>query len=258
MDLATLIGIVIAFALVITSIMMGSGLGLFIDVPSAMIVVGGTLGATMIHYPLKDVLGVFRVVKNVFLSKVWSMQELIDRFVDFSRKSRREGLLALERDLWTLKDNFLTRGLQLAVDGMEPDSIREILEIEIDCQQERHRLGAEILSTMATFSPAMGMIGTLIGLIQMLRTMEDPSTIGPAMALALVTTFYGALAANLVCLPMAGKLRKRSQEETMIKEMVIAGIISIVNGENPRIVEQKLHAFIPPHLRESRFQSEAI
>ena len=258
MDLATLIGIVIAFALVIASIMMGSGLGLFIDVPSAMIVVGGTLGATMIHYPLKDVLGVFRVVKNVFLSKVWSMQELIDRFVEFSRKSRREGLLALERDLWTLNDNFLTRGLQLAVDGMEPDSIREILEIEIDCQQERHRLGAEILSTMATFSPAMGMIGTLIGLIQMLRTMEDPSTIGPAMALALVTTFYGALAANLVCLPMAGKLRKRSQEETMIKEMVIAGIIAIVNGENPRIVEQKLHAFMPPHLRESRFQSGAI
>ena len=258
MDLATLIGIVIAFALVITSIMMGSGLGLFIDVPSAMIVVGGTLGATMIHYPLKDILGVFRVVKNVFLSKVWSMQELIDRFVEFSRKSRRDGLLALERDLWTLSDNFLTKGLQLAVDGMEPDSIREILEIEIDCQQERHRLGAEILSTMATFSPAMGMIGTLIGLIQMLRTMEDPSTIGPAMALALVTTFYGALAANLVCLPMAGKLRKRSQEETMIKEMVIAGIIAIVNGENPRIVEQKLHAFMPPHLRESRFQPGAI
>lgn len=258
MDLATLIGIVSAFALVIASIMMGSGLGLFIDIPSAMIVIGGTLGATMIHYPLKDVLGVFRVLKNVFLSKVWSMQELIDRFVEFSRKSRREGLLALERDLWTLNDGFLSRGLQLAVDGMEPDSIREILEIEIDYQQERHRLGAEILNTMATFFPAMGMIGTLIGLIQMLRTMEDPGTIGPAMALALVTTFYGALGANLVCLPMAGKLRKRSQEETMIKEMVIAGIIAIVNGENPRIVEQKLHAFMPPHLRESRFQPGTI
>lgn len=254
MDLATLIGIVSAFALVIASIMMGSGLGLFIDVPSVMIVMGGTLGATMIHYPLKDVLGVFRVVKNVFLSKVWSMQELIDRFVEFSKKSRRDGLLALERDLWGLNDNFLARGLQLAVDGMEPDSIREILETEIDCQQERHRLGAEILSTMATFFPAMGMIGTLIGLIQMLKTMEDPGTIGPAMALALVTTFYGALGANLICLPMAGKLRKRSQEETMIKEMVIAGIVAIVNGENPRIVEQKLHAFLPPHLRESRFQ----
>ncbi len=258
MDLATLIGIVSAFALVIASIMMGSGLGLFIDIPSAMIVIGGTLGATMIHYPLKDVLGVFRVLKNVFLSRVWSMQELIDRFVEFSRKSRREGLLALERDLWTLNDGFLIRGLQLAVDGMEPDSIREILEIEIDYQQERHRLGAEILNSMATFFPAMGMIGTLIGLIQMLRTMEDPGTIGPAMALALVTTFYGALGANLICLPMAGKLRKRSQEETMIKEMVIAGIIAIVNGENPRIVEQKLHAFMPPHLRESHFQAGTI
>lgn len=258
MDLATLIGIVSAFALVIASIMMGSGLGLFIDIPSAMIVAGGTLGATMIHYPLKDVLGVFRVLRNVFLSKVWSMHDLIDRFVEFSRKSRRDGLLALERDLWTLNDGFLVRGLQLAVDGMEPDSIREILEIEIDYQQERHRLGAEILNTMGTFSPAMGMIGTLIGLIQMLRTMEDPGTIGPAMALALVTTFYGAVGANLICLPMAGKLRKRSQEETIVKEMVIAGIIAIVNGENPRIVEQKLHAFMPPHLRESRFQAGTI
>lgn len=258
MDLATLIGIVSAFALVMLSIMMGSGLGIFIDVPSAMIVIGGTLGATMIHYPLKDVLSVFRVMKNVFFSRVWSGQDLINRFVDFSKKSRREGLLSLERDLDELDDNFLRRGLQLAIDGMEPDAIREILATEIDYQQERHRAGAEILNTMANFFPAMGMIGTLIGLIQMLRTMEDPSTIGPAMALALVTTFYGALGSNFVCLPMSGKLRKRSQEEALIKEMIVAGILAIANGENPRIVEQKLHAFMPPQSRESRFQAHPI
>ncbi|NLI81075.1 MAG: motility protein A [Deltaproteobacteria bacterium] len=258
MDLATLIGIVSAFALVMLSIMMGSGLGIFIDVPSAMIVAGGTLGATMIHYPLKDVLSVFRVMKNVFFTKAWSGQEVIDLFVDFSRKARREGLLSLERYLDELDDGFLRRGLQLAVDGMEPEAIREILETEIDYQQERHRAGAEILNTMANFFPAMGMIGTLIGLIQMLRTMEDPSTIGPAMALALVTTFYGALASNFICLPMSGKLRKRSQEETLIKEMVVAGILSLTNGENPRIVEQKLHAFMPPRSRSSHFQAHAL
>lgn len=253
MDLATLIGIVSAFALVLLSIMMGSGLGLFIDLHSAMIVLGGTMGSTMIHYPLKDVMGVFKVLKNVFFSRVWSGEEIIDRFIEFSRKSRREGLLSLESDAWRVNDGFLAKALQLAADGTEPEAIREILETEIDYLQERHKTGADILSTMATFFPAMGMIGTLIGLIQMLKTMEDPSTIGPAMALALVTTFYGCVGANLLCLPMAGKLRKRSQEESLIKEMVIAGIISIANGENPRIVEQKLHAFIPPSLRESRF-----
>jgi chemotaxis protein MotA len=253
MDIATLVGIVSAFALVLISIMLGSGLQLFVNLPSVMIVVGGTFGATMIHYPLKDVFGVFNVIKNVFFTKVWSTQNVIDKFLDFSNISRKEGMLALENSLADIEDNFLTKGLQLAIDGMQPEAIREIMEIEIDYLQERHRFGAEILDTMATFFPAMGMIGTLIGLVQMLQTMDDPSTIGPAMAVALLTTFYGAVAANLVCLPMAGKLRKRSKEEALIKEMVIAGIIAIANGENPRIIEQKLHSFVSPNLRESRF-----
>lgn len=249
-----MIGIVSAFALVLISIMMGSGLGLFLDLHSAMIVLGGTLGATMIHYPLKDVLGVFKVLKNVFFTQTWSGQALIEKMVDLSTRSRREGMLVLESELRGIDDDFVVKGLQLAIDGMEPQAIQEIMETEIDYLQERHRLGAEILGSMATFFPAMGLIGTLIGLIQMLKTMEDPSTIGPAMALALITTFYGAVGANLICLPMAGKLRKRSQEETLIKEMAISGIIAIANGENPRIVEQKLHSFIPPNLRESRYE----
>ena len=253
MDLATLIGIVSAFALVLISIMMGSGLGLFLDLHSAMIVIGGTMGATMIHYPLKDVLGVFKVLKNVFFTQTWSGKALIEKLVDLSTRSRKEGMLALESELRSIDDGFMVKGLQLAIDGMEPNAIQEIMETEIDYLQERHRMGAEILNSMATFFPAMGLIGTLIGLIQMLKTMEDPSTIGPAMALALITTFYGAVGANLVCLPMAGKLRKRSQEETLIKEMVISGIIAIANGENPRIVEQKLHSFVSPSLRESRY-----
>jgi chemotaxis protein MotA len=253
MDIATLVGIVSAFALVIISIMMGGGLGLFVNIPSLMIVVGGTLGATMVNYPLADVLGVFKVVKNVFFTKVWSTQEVVDRFVEFANKSRREGILALESEVANLEDEFMVKGLQLTIDGMEPESIREILETEIEYLEERHKSGAEILTTMATFFPAMGMIGTLIGLVQMLATMDDPSTIGPSMAVALLTTFYGAVAANLVCLPMAGKLKKRSQEETLVKEMIISGIVSVANGENPRVIEQKLHSFVPPTARESRF-----
>ncbi|MDY0042447.1 MAG: motility protein A, partial [Desulforhabdus sp.] len=245
--------IVSAFALVLISISLGSGLSLFFNIPSIMIVVGGTLGATMVNYPLKDVLGVFKIIKNVFFTKVWSADQVIDKFIEFSNISRKEGMLALEGHIDELQDNFFSKGLQLSIDGMQPEAIREIMEIEIDYLQERHRSGAEILDTMAAFFPAMGMIGTLIGLVQMLQTMDDPSTIGPAMAVALLTTFYGAVAANLVCLPMAGKLRKRSKEESLIKEMVISGIVAIANGENPRIIEQKLHSFIPPDSRESRF-----
>lgn len=254
MDLATLIGIVLAFSLVLISIMMGSGLGLFINIPSLMIVVGGTIGATMVRHPLAEVIGMLKVVKNVFFTKVWNPEDLVNKFVDFADKARKEGILALEEDLPNLDDTFLIKGLQLAIDGMEPDAIREILETEIEYLQERHSAGAEILDTMGTFFPAMGMIGTLIGLVQMLQTMEDPSTIGPAMAVALLTTFYGAVGANLICLPMAGKLRTRSKEETLVKEMIIVGIISLANGENPRLLEQKLHAFLPPSKRVSRFE----
>ena len=253
MDPATLIGICSAFALVILSIMMGSGIGLFIDLPSAMIVLGGTLGATMIHYPLKDVMGVFKAARKVFLPFALNPAAVVEVFVDLSKSARKEGILALEKEIWRLDDEFFVKGLQLAVDGMDPESIREILETEVDYLQERHKTGADIFGTMATFFPSMGMIGTLIGLIQMLKTMEDPSAIGPAMALALITTFYGAVGANLICLPIAGKLRKRSRDELTIKEMIIEGVVALANGENPRIVERKLHSYMPPRSRESRF-----
>jgi len=254
MDLATVIGIVLAFALVISSIALGSGLGLFINIPSMLIVLGGTLGATMVQHPIKEVVGMLNIVKHAFFTRVWSTKEVIDNFVDYATKSRREGLLSLESDISEAKDEFLAKGLQLAIDGMEPESIQDILETEIDYLRDRHTNGAEILNTMGTFFPAMGMIGTLIGLVQMLQTMDDPSKIGPAMAVALLTTFYGAVCANLLCLPMAGKLRKRSKEETLIKEMIISGVLGVAKGENPRIIEQKLHSFVSPSTRESHFE----
>ena len=250
MDIATILGVISAFGLMCIAISMGGGIQLFINIPALMIVVGGTLGATMINYPVKDVLGVFKVVKKALFAKKISVTELIKRFVTFAKKSRKEGILTLEDDIKDENDEFLRKGVQLAIDGLEPQEIGEILETEIDFVRSRHQLGAEIFTTMGTFSPALGMIGTLIGLVQMLQTMDDASKIGPAMAVALLTTFYGSIMANIVCLPIAGKLRTRSKEEVLTKEMAIQGIASLSNGDNPRILEQKLQAFIPPNQRE--------
>lgn len=254
MDIATIVGIISAFALVITAIMLGGQLILFFDVPSLMIVFGGTLGATLINYPLPDVLKVFRVVKNAFFHKGQTVQGLIGSFVTLAGVARREGILALESNINDMKDEFMKKGLQLSVDGLEPNSIREILGTEILSIQDRHKLGSELFTTLGTFAPALGMIGTLIGLVQMLKTMEDPSSIGPSMAVALLTTFYGAVLANLFCLPVAGKLKTRSSEEVMMKELMTEGIISIAKGDNPRIIEQKLNAYLPLQLRESTFK----
>ena len=251
MDIATSLGVISAFGLMCIAISMGGGIQLFINIPALMIVVGGTLGATMINYPVKDVLGVFKVVKKALFAKKISVTELIKRFVTFAKKSRKEGILTLEDDIKDENDEFLRKGVQLAIDGLEPQEIGEILETEIDFVRSRHQLGAEIFTSMGTYSPALGMIGTLIGLVQMLQTMDDASKIGPAMAVALLTTFYGSIMANIVCLPIAGKLRTRSKEEVLTKEMAIQGIASLSNGDNPRILEQKLQAFIPPNQRES-------
>lgn len=251
MDIATIVGIISAFGLVLIAILMGGGLTMFINVPALLVVVGGTLGATMINYPLKEVIGVLNVVRNVLFTKNMPVNELISRFVDFANKTRREGILALESEMNNVKDEFLKKGVQLSIDGLEPQEIKDILSIEIESVNTRHQLGAEVFITMGTYAPALGMIGTLIGLVQMLQSMEDPSTIGPAMAVALLTTFYGSIMANIICMPFAGKLKTRSQEEMLTKELTVQGIISLSSGDNPRIMEQKLNAFIAPKQRES-------
>lgn len=254
MDIATVVGIVSAFGLVIWAIMMGGPITLFVDVPSVMIVIGGTIGATMVNYPVAEVLSVFRVVKNVFFKKRMSGKEIIKEFMDFATKARREGILSLESEVKKSEDDFIKKGVQLSIDGLEPQAIREILETEITFIQTRHRKGAEIFMTMGTFAPALGMVGTLIGLVQMLQNMSDAASIGPAMAVALITTFYGSVTANIICLPMSGKLQTRSAEEVLVKEMIIEGVICLSNGENPRIVEQKLQAFLPPSQRKGHFE----
>ncbi len=253
MDIATIIGMVTAFALVLLAIFLGSGLVIFIDIPSVAIVVGGVIGVTLINYPLSDMLKVISVaMKTLFPSKD-NPTDHIEKLVAFSGLARKEGILALENASQDVNHEFFKKGLQLAVDGLENQAIREILEIETQKLEDRHKLGAEIFTTMGNFGPAMGMIGTLIGLVQMLQTMNDPSSIGPAMAVALLTTFYGAIMANMIFLPMAGKLQNVSAKEIFANELIMEGILAINNGENPRVVEQKLHAFIAPKLRKSNF-----
>jgi chemotaxis protein MotA len=256
LDLATLLGILVAAVLVIGSILLGGSGSWFINYPSLMIVLGGTLGATLINYPMADLISVFKVTKNAFRHKSFKPIALIPQMVNFAKKARREGILSFEAQLKQIRDPFLVRCMQMAIDGMEAESIAEVLNTEILWLEERHRLGAEIYSTMGAFAPAVGMLGTIIGLVQMLMQMKDPTAIGPPMAVALLTTFYGTLLANLLFLPIAGKLRVRSKQEILAKQMVLQGILSIQEGDNHRIVEQKLKAFISPRMRSLRLDGE--
>ncbi|MHB8090648.1 MAG: motility protein A [Syntrophales bacterium] len=254
MDIATIIGIFSAFGLVVVAMSSGGGLSWFLDLPSALIVFGGVFGAVFIYYPLADVFGVFKVVKHVFLKKRDGTNDAIEILVKMSKVARKEGLLALEKMAEKIDDPFFVKAAHLLVDGIEPANVANILDTELDYIEARHRLGAEIFTTMGNVAPAMGMTGTLIGLVQMLMRMSDPSTIGPAMSVALVTTFYGVILANLVFLPIAGKLRRLSNQELLEKQLIINGILSVQSGDNPRIIEQKLHSFISPQERRSLFK----
>lgn len=253
MDLSTIIGMSVAFGLMLMAILQGGPLTMFINIPSIMIVVGGTAGVAFVQYPARDLLDAINVAKKTVLHKEASINDMIMQLMGFANKARKEGILALQSEMEKIDDEFLVKAMQMAVDGQEPDTLRGMLNTEIEYIQQRHEKGANIFISLGTISPAMGMVGTLIGLVQMLQTMDDPSTIGPAMAVALLTTFYGAVMANVMFLPMAGKLRLRSESEMLIKTLIIEGMQSILSGENPRIMEQKLHSFIAPKMRESTF-----
>lgn len=251
MDITTIIGAVSAFAIVTLGILAGGSLASFIDIPSVYITVGGTVAVTIMSYPLNELIGVVGVVKKTVLTKAPPVTETIATLVSFAERARREGILALERHMEEIEDEFLAKGIQLAVDGTEPELMRSILTTELDYMGKRHGNGQAILGTLGTYAPAFGMIGTLVGLVLMLQTMSDPATIGPSMAVALITTFYGAVMSNCLFLPLKDKLKRRSDEEILVKEMMIEGILSIQSGDNPRIVEQKLTSFISPKMRRA-------
>lgn len=244
MDIATIIGVVSGIGLIIASILMGSGLGLFINIPSMMIVGGGTVAATLIAYPLKEFLMVIGLFIKVFMFKISQPDALIKQLVDVSNKARKGGILSIEQDVAKIKDPFLARALRMAVDGIQTNVIAKIMQKEITLLQKQHKVGWEIFGSMGTYAPAFGMVGTLIGLVQMLATLDDPSTIGPKMAVAMLTTFYGSLIANLFFIPMSEKLKRRSAEETLNMTLLQEGVISIREGEHPRILEDKLNVYL--------------
>jgi chemotaxis protein MotA len=222
----------------------------FISVSSMMIVFGGTFAATLVNFPLATVLEVFSITKNAFQYKEEPPYRVIDTLVNLADKVRKEGILSVERILDDFEDPFMRSGIRMAVDGADPQIIRNILENELNSLEARHRTGHAVLHAMGYYAPAFGMLGTLIGLIQMLRLLEDPAKIGMGMAVALITTFYGALLANLVFLPLEGKLKSRTQDEVIKREMIIEGVLAIQSGDNPRIVRDKLTAFIAPKFRK--------
>lgn len=250
MDIASLFGVVVGVTLLFWAIFLGGSVNAFWNVPSLMITVGGTLAATMIAFPFSHVVSVFRVVKNVFIRQPQSPGDVIGTLVRFAEKARREGLLALEDEAEDLDEEFLKKGIHLVVDGTDPELIRSILETELTFLEERHRIGQSLFQTMGALAPAFGLVGTLIGLIQMLRNMDNPKMIGPGLAVALITTFYGVVLANLVFIPIAGKLRVRSLDEVLMKQVMVEGILAIQAGDNPRIVEEKLKAFLAPRIRD--------
>ena len=257
MDITTIVGLIAGFTLIIMGIYNGGELSSFIDTGSLLITVGGTFAATLIAYPLSQVVGIIGIVKKAFLFKSIPPTELIEKIVGFAETARREGILALEQAVQEVDDTFMASGIRLAVDGTEPELIQTILETELNFVEERHKFGAGMFEAMGTYGPAMGMVGTLIGLVIMLSNLDDPSAIGPGMALALITTFYGAVTANLIYIPIAAKLKARSAEEGLQKRMIMEGIMSIQSGDNPRIVEQKLNVFISPNLRSVSEDPEA-
>lgn len=250
MDIATIIGFVSGTLLVVVTILLGGNVAIFINVPSLILVVGGTIAATLINFPLSDVLTVFNRIKNTFKSEGSGAEQLIEKLIEFATVARREGILALEGHAGQVEDAFLQKSIQLAIDGTAPELIKDILTTEIAFMEDRHTMGQSIVNTMGAFAPAFGMIGTLIGLVQMLATLDDPSAIGGGMAVALLTTLYGAILANLVFLPLFGKLKVRTANELLQKEIIIEGILSIQSGDNPRVVEQKLKAFVSPAQRD--------
>ncbi|OIQ00812.1 MAG: motility protein A [Zetaproteobacteria bacterium CG2_30_46_52] len=251
MDIATIIGIVVAFGLVLFAI--GDAVTGFIDTASIAIVIGGTFGVFLVAYPMSNAIGVIKIILRTILNKPDSGNAIVTQLIELAQIVRKEGILALESRVGDIKHPFMSKGLQMAIDGQEPSEIENILYMEMDKIGERHMRGADMMTALGTFAPSMGMIGTLVGLVLMLANMEDPSSIGPSMAVALLTTFYGALMANIIFLPMAAKLKTRSKEELLVHEVILSGIQSLVAGENPRVMEQKLLGYLPPKDRKSSF-----
>jgi chemotaxis protein MotA len=257
-DILTSIGIVAGFGLTVWGMAAGgTNLIIFYDFASILITVGGSFAALLIAYPISEMKRVTKVIVQSFKESTMASTEIINSFTDLSKKARREGLLSLEDEMSKITNDFLKKGLQMVVDGLEPETIKEIMELEIGEMERRHADGANMLKAWAAYAPAFGMIGTLVGLIQMLANLSDSSALASGMGKALITTFYGALLANLILVPMAQNLNYKSSVEVNNREMMLEGILAIQSGVNPRIVEEKLTSYLSPADRIKFIEEQA-
>ena len=254
MDLATVIGMSLSFILLGTAMMLGVGIAPYFDVPSMLITIGGSITSLFIGYKMENIKKAPTFFMIAFKPQTFDVPGLIKKLVDYSTQARRDGILSLEQQSNQEENEFLKRGLNMAIDGAEPDSIRDLLETDMDRTLDRHKANAGIFDTWASYAGAYGMRGTLIGLVAMLLNMSDPASIGPAMAVALLTTFYGSFIGNVVGSPIANILNIRANDEALVKLLIIEGIMSIQAGDNPRALEAKLLTFLPPNQRVSQFE----
>lgn len=254
MDISTVAGLVLATVAIVGSIIYGSPLMLFFDLPSVFVVFGGVIATTLIKWPMEAVKTLVSVyLKSVFTNPI-DPKGIIEEIQRLAETARRESVFALEKV--PVEDPFLKKAVTLAADNRPPEVITSILSLEISAMEERHTTGIDILDGMGADGPAFGMIGTLIGLVQMLANMSDPSAIGPAMAVALLTTFYGSVIANVFTIPIANKLKQRSKAESTKMNIIVAGVLGIVAGENPRVIREKLDSFLPPSERQKPEEKE--
>lgn len=252
MDLATILGLIIAFgALIVAVNIEGGQLIGFANLSAAFIVLGGTFGVTAVAHSTKQILRTPIVLKNAFFTKPIDAKELMSRLVEFSRKARREGILALEEDVRGVNIPFIQRGMSLVIDGTSPEMVQEILDAELASMQARHQEGISVFEAMGGFAPTLGILGTVMGLVNMLANLSEPDEMGHAIAAAFIATLYGVGTANLIFLPIANKLKARSQEETHSYELAMEGILAIQNGDGPRVVASKMQAYVAPKDKES-------
>ena len=246
MDLGTIFGFIGTWLLILATLLLGGSLMTYVDIPSVILVFGASFTVLFFAIPAKQVKALVSVTKKAFLYKPQAIDKLIEDMVSFAEIARRDGILSLENAVKDIDDPFIVQGIQMAVDGTDPELIEQVMLNELENLSDRHESGKLIYDTMGKYAPAIGMIGTLIGLVAMLADLSDPAAIGAGLAVALLTTLYGAIVSNAVAGPIADRLAKRSAQEVMYKTVIVKGVMAIQSGDNPRVVEQKLMTFIPP------------
>ncbi|CCH47501.1 motility protein A [Pseudodesulfovibrio piezophilus] len=250
MDIVTLLGLAVGLSLIVGAIIIGGAVDVFVNIPGMMIVVGGTIASIMVAFPFEEVIQAFTAAFKMFVQRKTKVRDVVNIMVKVAEISRREGLVALENV--QTENMVLKKSCQLIADNADPEIIRTTLAIEINSMRRRHQVGQDVFKRLAALSPAFGMMGTLIGLVQMLSQLNDPKTIGPAMAVALLTTFYGSAMSTLFFIPIAAKLKARTLQEQLHLEVIFEGAKSILENNNPRLVYEKLSSFLAPNEREAR------